>query len=97
MYACLLTPAPSPPLRPRRRALHPRVIPPNERPVPDWAGPALAPVDRRLAAAGIGIDADTGPRWRGERLDLGWAIGVLWRPRAGADPAAGVPAGTSRQ
>ena len=37
----------------------------------------------------------TAPRWQGERLDLGWALGVLWRPRAGADPAAGVPAGTS--
>ena len=74
---------------------------PDGRPLPEapaapaWDGPALAPVDTRLAAAGIGIDADTAPRWRGERLDLGWAIGVLWRPRAGADPAAGVPAGTS--
>ena len=74
---------------------------PDGRPLPEapaapaWDGPALAPVDRRLAAAGIGIDAETAPRWRGERLDLAWAIGVLWRPRAGADPAAGVPAGTS--
>ena len=25
------------------------------------------------AAEGIGIDADTAPRWRGERLDLSWA------------------------
>ena len=71
---------------------------PDGRPLPEapaapaWDGPGLAPVDRRLAAAGIGIDADTAPRWRGEPLDLGWAIGVLWRPRAGADPAAGVPA-----
>ena len=40
-------------------------------------------------------EEETAPRWRGERLDLGWAIGVLWRPRGGADPAAGVPAGTS--
>ena len=73
---------------------------PDGRPLPEapapphWDGPALAPVDRRLAAAGIGIDADTAPRWQGERLDLGWAISVLWRPRAGADPAADVPAGT---
>ena len=62
---------------------------------PDWDGPALAPVDGRLAAQGIGIDADTAPRWQGEHLDLGWAIGVLWRPRDGANHAAGVPAGTS--
>ena len=74
---------------------------PDGRPLPEapaapaCGGPALAPVDRRRAAAGIGIDADTAPRWWGERLDLGWAIGVLWRPRDGADPAAGVPAGTS--
>ena len=73
---------------------------PDGRPLPEapaapaWDGRALAPVDRRLAAAGIGIDADTTPRWQGERLDLGWAISVLWRPRAGADPAPGVPAGT---
>ena len=48
---------------------------------PDWDGPALAPVDRRLAEAGIGIDAEMAPRWRGERLDVVWAIDVLWRPR----------------
>ena len=64
---------------------------PDGRPLPEapaapaWDGPALAPVDARLAAAGIGIDADTAPRWRGERLDLGWAIGVLWRPRTAAE------------
>ena len=62
---------------------------------PDWDGPALAPVDGRLAARGIGIDADTAPRWQGEHLDLGWAIGVLWRPREGANHGADVPAGTS--
>ncbi|MCE2515801.1 MAG: DUF222 domain-containing protein [Acidobacteria bacterium] len=61
---------------------------------PHWDGSALAPVDRRLGAAGIGIDARTAPRWQGERLDLGWAIDVLWRPRTKAAPAAGVPAGT---
>ena len=74
-------------LRPDGRPL------PEAPPAPAWGGPAVAPVDRRLAAAGIGIDADTAPRWQGERLDLGWAIGVLWRPRAGADPAAGVVQG----
>ena len=62
---------------------------------PELDGPALAPVVRRLAAAGIGIDADTAPRWQGERLDLGWAIDVLWRPRSGrCGPDDDVPAGT---
>ena len=55
---------------------------------PSWDGPALAPVDLRLAAAGIGIDADTAPRWQGERLDLGWPSACCGardrrRPRAG--------------
>ena len=74
---------------------------PDGRPLPEapaasgWDGPALTPVDRRLAAAGIDIDAKTAPRWQGERLDLGWAIDVLWRPRAGAERAAGVSAEAS--
>ena len=73
---------------------------PDGRPLPEapapphWDGPAMAPVAGRLAAAGIGIDADTAPRWQGERLDVGWAIDVLWRPRTAADPGAGVPAET---
>ncbi len=72
-------------LRPDGRSL------PEAPAAPHWDGPPLAPVDRRLAAAGIGIDADTAPRWQGERLDLAWAIDVLWRPRTGADPPASVP------
>ena len=49
---------------------------------PDWAGKALAPTNARLAAAGVAIDARTAtPAWDGERLDLDWAISVLWRPR----------------
>ena len=76
-------------LRPDGRAL------PQAPAAPNWAGPALEPVDRRLAAAGIGIDAETAPRWQGESLDLGWAIDVLWRPRAAAERAAGVSAETS--
>ncbi|MCY4662699.1 MAG: DUF222 domain-containing protein [Acidobacteria bacterium] len=75
-------------LRPDGRPLPQAPAPPH------WDGSALAPVDRRLAAAGIGIDAHTTPRWQGERLDLGWAIDVLWRPRTKAAPGAGVPAGT---
>ena len=51
-------------------------------PAPDWDGPALDPANDRLAAAGIAIDARTAtPAWQGERLDLDWAISVLWRPR----------------
>lgn len=49
---------------------------------PDWAGEALGPTNDRLAADGISIDARTAtPAWDGERLDLHWVIGVLWRPR----------------
>ena len=51
-------------------------------PAPGWAGPALRPTDDALAAAGIEIGADTAtPSWGGERLDLDWAMHVLWRPR----------------
>ena len=51
-------------------------------PAPAWAGSALEATNDRLAAAGIAIDARTAtPAWQGERLDLGWAISVLWRPR----------------
>ncbi|MCY4660754.1 MAG: hypothetical protein OXF93_13215 [Acidobacteria bacterium] len=52
--------------------------------MPRWTGPALAPTDARLAAAGIAIGPATAtPHWHGERLDLGYAIDVLWTPRAG--------------
>ena len=51
-------------------------------PAPAWAGPALQPTDDALAAAGIEIGTDTAtPSWGGERLDLDWAMHVLWRPR----------------
>ncbi len=51
-------------------------------PAPAWAGPALRPTDDALAEAGIEIGADTAtPSWGGERLDLDWAMHVLWRPR----------------
>ena len=55
---------------------------------PHWTGSALAPVDARLAA-GVAIGPDTAmPAWTGERLDLGWAMSVLWRPRASPTGAA---------
>ena len=56
---------------------------------PRWTGAALAPVDARLAAAGIAIGPGAAlPAWTGERLDLGWAMSVLWRPRASPTGAA---------
>ena len=54
---------------------------PEAPPAPAWTGPALQPVNDRLAAAGIEIDAETAPSWGGEPLDLDWAMHVLWRPR----------------
>ena len=56
---------------------------------PRWTGAALAPVDARLAEAGIAIGPSAAtPAWTGERLDLGWAMSVLWRPRANPAGAA---------
>ncbi len=55
---------------------------PEAPPSPAWAGPALQPTNDGLSAAGIEIGADTAtPSWRGERLDLGYAMSVLWRRR----------------
>ena len=79
-------------------------IRPDGRPLPEapaapvWTDPPLAPVTARLERAGVPIDPDTlTPDWRGERLDLDWAIHVLWRPRsqaeAGTDGGAGEDAG----
>ena len=56
-------------------------------PAPSWTGVPLAPSTSRLAAAGITIDARTAtPHWHGERLDLAWAIDVMWRPRTPDGP-----------
>ena len=55
---------------------------PEAPPAPSWTGPALQPTNEVLASAGIEIDADTAtPSWRGERLDLDYAMKVLWQPR----------------
>ena len=52
-------------------------------PPPLWAGAPLAPVDERLDQDGISIDPHTAtPAWRGERVDISWAVGLLWRPRS---------------
>ena len=51
-------------------------------PAPAWSGLPLAPVTARLEQEEIAIGPNTAtPAWRGERLDLHWAISVLWRPR----------------
>ena len=56
---------------------------PNVPPPPRWTGPPLAPTLRRLSDDGITIGPTTAmPRWHGERLDLEWAMSVLWRPQA---------------
>ena len=63
-------------LRPDGRPL------PEAPPAPAWTGPALQPTNDGLAAAGMEIGADTAtPSWGGERLDLDYAMSVLWRPR----------------
>ncbi len=65
---------------------------PGGRPIPEVPAPLAVPSDPTEAlvaahrAGGVAIDARTGcPSWLGERLDLGWAIGVL-------HPAANSPA-----
>ena len=61
-------------------------------PPPRWCGPPLAPTDTRLAASAIVIDADTAtPDWHGERLDVGFAIDVMWMPRTVPGAAVGAP------
>ena len=55
---------------------------PQAAPPPLWTGEALAPVNERLEQDGIEIDAHTAtPRWKGERVDMNWAVDLLWRPR----------------
>ena len=57
---------------------------PDGRPLPDVPSPATVPADpvaalrARHAAEGLRLHARSGlPQWLGERLDVGWAIGVL--------------------
>ncbi len=72
---------------------------PDGRPFPDvpsaphWTGPPLAPTDARLDEAGVVIGPDTAtPDWHGERLDLVYAIDVLWTPREAGGGAVGTGA-----
>ena len=64
------------------RFVHPDGRPLPEAPAPPiWSGAPLAPVAARLDRDGVTIDPHTAtPAWRGERLDVGWAVGLLWRP-----------------
>ena len=64
-----------------------RFVRPDGRPLPEapaapaWSGAPLAPVAARLDREGVAIDPHTAtPAWRGERLDVGWAVSLLWRP-----------------
>ncbi len=51
---------------------------------PTVTGVPLAPVTARLARAGIRFGPHTAtPAWRGEQLDIDWAVSVLWRRRGG--------------
>ena len=57
-------------------------------PPPLWTGAALAPVTERLEQEGVEIDSQAAPPgWRGERVDIGWAVGLLWKPRPDAPSA----------
>ena len=57
-------------------------------PAPLWIGAPLEPITARLDREGAAIDPHTAtPAWRGERVDVGWAVGVLWRPRGAPGPA----------
>ena len=54
-------------------------------PPPLWIGAPLAPVTAKLDRDDIAIDPHTAtPAWRGERVDIGWAVGLLWRPQSDA-------------
>ena len=64
---------------------------------PRWTGAPLAPVLSCLDAARVRIDPHTAtPQWHGERVDVGWAIDVMWKPRADESPACDVSAETHR-
>ena len=57
-------------------------------PPPLWAGAALAPVMERLDEEGVEIEEQAAPpAWKGERVDIGWAVGLLWKPRPDAPNA----------
>ena len=60
---------------------------PEVPPLPAVTGAPLAPVTAWLGRAGIRVNPHTAtPAWRGERLDLDWAVSVLWRPTSRRQP-----------
>ena len=62
---------------------------PDVPPAPRWTGRPLAPTDGRLAAADIEIGPETAtPGWYGDRLDLAYAMDVMWMPRTDSGTAA---------
>jgi hypothetical protein len=76
-----------------------RFATPCSHPIPEVPPPPTVPLDptRTLVttnqALGLAIDERTSlPAWHGERLDLGWALGVL---HPAANPGAYRPAGPS--
>ena len=76
-----------------------RFLRPDGRPLPEApALPAvtdtpLATAMARLDRAGIRIGPHTAtPAWRGERLDVDWAVSVLWRSRGDAADRSAPPA-----
>ena len=57
-------------------------------PPPAWSGAPLAPTNDRLDEEGIEVDSQAAaPAWKGERVDIGWAVGLLWKPRPDAPSA----------
>ena len=73
-----------------------RFVRPDGRPLaaapqaPAWTGVPLAPTNERLDREDNAIGPNTAtPAWRGERLDVAWAVGVLWRPRVDEATVAG--------
>ena len=57
-------------------------------PPPLWTDAALAPVTERLEREGVDIDSEAAPpAWKGERVDIGWAVGLLWKPQPDAPSA----------
>ena len=80
--------------RPDGRPL-PEVPPAPELP-PDTRRDPVGALARADTARGTRIDAWTPtPDWHGERLDMDWAISVMWRPRRPRRPRSGrsVPQG----
>jgi hypothetical protein len=61
-------------------------------PRPRLRGDARDEIRAAAEARGLSIDPGTNvPRWDGTRLDLGYALWVLWRPQTAPDPLGSPP------